>query len=149
MTAVYCISLLAKHLITSWWKTWVDWYQGNIIITKANTISAKTVYMAVPVKRYWKTIWEDASYTEHKESSFQKLTTRRGMAKSSLQKQNTNCAYLLLSTRISKVFYINKTCVNHRHQNHSPTSTSNTYHVEAASTWNAVMDNTLKHPKSI
>ena len=39
------------------------------------------VYMAVPVKRYWKTIWEDVSYTERKESIFQKLTTRREMTK--------------------------------------------------------------------
>ena len=147
--SIYYISLLAKHLIRYWWKTWAEGYQGNIIVTKANTISVNTVYMAVPVKRYWKTIWEDASYKEHKKSSFQKLMTRRGVTKSSLQKQNSNCTYLLSSTQILKLFYINKTRVNHYHQNPSPPNTNNTYHVEAASMWNAVMDDTLKHPKSI
>ena len=140
---------LAKYLIMYWWKTWADWYQSNIIITTANTISANIVYMAVPVKKYWKNIWKDASYMEHKESSFQKLTTRRGLTKSSFQKQNTNCAYFLSSTQISKVFYINKARVNPRHQNPSSPNTSNTYHVEAASTLHAVMDDTLMHPKSI
>ena len=138
--------MLAKHFIIYWWKTWVDWYWSNIVITTANAISASIVYMAVPVKSYWNTICEDVSYTEHKESSFQKLTTRRGVIKSSSQKQNTNWVYLLSSTRISKAFYVNKTCVNHCHQNPSPPNTSNKYYVEAASTWNAVMDNTLKHP---
>ena len=90
------LSLLAKHLIMHWWKTWADWYQSNIIITMANTVSANIVYMAAPVKKCWKNIWKGASYTEHKEWSFQKLMTRIGVTKSSLQKQNTNCAYLFV-----------------------------------------------------
>ena len=134
-----------KHLITYWWRTWAGWYRSNIIITTANFISTNIVYMAVPVKRYWKTIWEDANFTEDKESSYQKLATRRGMTKSSLQQQNTNSIYLLSSMQISKAFYVNKT----RHQNPSPPNTSNTSNEEAASMWNAVIDNTLKHPKSI
>ena len=89
-TSIYYISLRVKHLITYCWKTWADWYWDNIITTTIKDISVNIVYMAVPVKRYWKTIWEDASYTEHKESSFQKLATRRGVTKSSLQKQNNN-----------------------------------------------------------
>ena len=112
-------------------------------------ISANIVYMAALVKRYWRTIWKDASYTGLKESSTHKLTTRRGVAKSSLQKQNTNYVYILSSTRILKAFCVNKTHVSHRHQNCSPPSTSITYHVGAASTWNAVMGNTLNHPKWI
>ena len=115
ITWICYILLLAKHLIMYWWKTWADWYQVNIIITTTKNISANIVYMAAPLKRYWKTIWNDASYKGHKESRTQKLTTRRGTAKSSLQKQNTNYVYLLLSMQISKVFYINKTCVRHCH----------------------------------
>ena len=103
-------------------------------MTTIKDISVNIVCMAVPVKRCWKTIWEDASYTEYKESSFKKLTTRRGVTKSSLQEQNTNCAYLLSSMRIWKAFYIKKTRVNHCHQNPSPPNTTNTYHMEAAST---------------
>ena len=120
ITWIYHISQLMKHLVTYWWKTWVDWYQDNIIITKTNDISVNIVYMAAPVKRYWKTIWEDASYPGHKKSSFQKLMTIRGVIKSSLQKQNTNYVYLLSSTQISKVFHVSKTRVNHRHWNPSP-----------------------------
>ena len=136
---IYYISLLAKHLMRYWWKTWADWYQVNIIITTTKNISANIVCMAAPVKRYWKTIWKDASYTGHKESTSQKLKKRRGMTKSSLQKQNTNYVYLLSSTQILKKFYVNKTHMNHRHQNPSPPNTSITYHVGDASTWNAVM----------
>ena len=57
----------------------------------------------------------------------QNLTTRRGMTKSSLQKENANYVYLLSSTHISKAFYINKTRVSHRYQNPSPPNTSITY----------------------
>ena len=53
---------------------------------------------------------------------------------------------LTSSTWISKAFCVNKARMNHRHQNSSPPNTSNKYHVEAASTWNAVMYDTLKHP---
>ena len=101
--------------------------------------------MTVPVKRYCKTIWEDTSYTGPNESSSQKLRTRSSIRKSNLQKLNTD--YLLSSMPISKVFYVNKTRVNHHHQDPSPPNTSSTYHVEVASMWNAVMDNTLKHPQ--
>ena len=68
---------------------------------------------------YWKTIWKDASYTGHRESNSWKLTTRRGVRKSSLQKQNTNYVYLLPCTQISKAFYVNKTRMSHRHQSSS------------------------------
>ena len=146
---IYYISLLAKHLIMYWWKTWADWYWGNIIMTTTKDISVNIVCMAVSVKRYQKTILEDLSYTRHEESSFQKLMTRRGVAKSSLQKPNTNYVYLLSSTQILKAFYVNKTRVSHHHQNASPPNTSIRYHVETASTWNAVMGNTLKHSKWI
>ena len=110
-------------------------------------ISVKIVCTAAPVKRYWKTIWKGASYMEHKESSFQKLTTRKGMRKLNLQKQNTNCVYPLPSMWTWKAFYVKKTGVNHRHQNPSSPNTSNIYHVGATSTWNAVMENPLNHPK--
>ena len=90
--------------------------------------------MATPVKRHRKAICKDANYMEHKESSFQRLTTRRGVKKLNLQKQNTNCVYLLSSMRISKAFYKNKTRVSHRHQNPSPPNTSNTDHVGVTST---------------
>ena len=145
ITWIYYISLLVKHPITYCWKTWADWYQGNLIITTTKNISANIVYMTKPMKRYWKINWKDTSYTELKESSFQMLTTRRDVTKFNLQKQNTNCNYLLSSTRISKVFYLNNTHVDHLHQNPSSPNTSNTYHVGAASTWNAVMDDTLNH----
>ena len=82
-------------------------------------------------------------------TKIQKLTTRRGMTKSSLQKQNTNYVYLLSSTRISKAFYINKTRVSHRYQNPSPPNTNITYHEEATSTGNALMEDTLNHLKWI
>ena len=100
-------------------------------------ISVNVVYMTKPVKRYCKkkkNIWKDASYTGHKESSSQKLMTKRNATKSSLQKQNTNCVYFLSSIWISKVFYLNKTRMNHRHQNPSSANTSILYHVRAAST---------------
>ena len=54
---------------------------------------------------------------------------RRDLTKSSLQKRNTE-------TRIS-----------HHHQNPSPLDNNITYPVGAASTSNAVMDNTLNHSK--
>ena len=135
------LSLLIKHLIKYWWMTWADWYLSNIIITTGNTISVNIVCTAAPVKR--KTIWKDASYTVHTESSSQKLKTRRGVTKLNLQKRNANYVYLLSSMGISKVLYANKTCVYHRHQNLSPSNTNITYHLGAASTWNAVMDDIL------
>ena len=147
-TRIYYISMLEKHFITYWWETWADWFQVNMITTTKN-ISANIVCTAVPVKRYWKTIWKDTSYTGRKESSSQKLMTRRGVTKSNLQKQNTNYVYLLLSTQILKAFYVNKTRVSHRHRNLSPPNTSITYHLGAASTWNVLMGHTLNHPKWI
>ena len=48
-----------KHLITSSWKTWANWYLSNIIITTINTISVNIICMAALVKRYSKTIWKD------------------------------------------------------------------------------------------
>ena len=39
-----------------------------------------------------------------------------------------NYFYLLSSRRISKAYYVNKTHVNHRHQNPLPPNTSITYH---------------------
>ena len=74
-------------------------------------------------------------------SKSKRLTTRWGTTKSNSQKQNTNYIYLLLSMWILKVFYVNKTHVSHCHQNPSLPNTSITYHVGAASMWNAVMDN--------
>ena len=144
---IYYISLLVKHHITHCWKTWADWYWGNLIITTTKNISANIVYMTKPVKRFWTTISKGESYTEHKESSFQKQTTRSGATKLNLQKQNTNCVYLLPSTWISKVFYLNKAHVDHRHENPLYPNTSNMRHVGAASIWNAVMGDTLNHPK--
>ena len=141
ITWIYYISLLLKNFITYWWITWADWYQANIIITKVKHISVNIVCTAAPVKRYWKTIWKDASNTGRK-----KVTTRRDVTKSNLQKQNTN---LFSSTQILKAFYVNKTPLSHRHQNLSPPNTSITYHVGAASTSNAVMWNILNHPKWI
>ena len=59
---------------------------------------------------------------------------KKCLRKLSLQKQNTHYVYLLSSMQISKVFYIDKTRVNHRHQNILPPSTRIMYHVRAAST---------------
>ena len=73
-------------------------------------ISDNIVYMTKQVKRYWKkNSWKDASHRGHKESSSQKLTTRRSATKSSLQRHDTNYVYLLSDMQISKVFYVNKT----------------------------------------
>ena len=130
ITWIYYTSLL-KNLITYWRKTWADWYQVNIIITNKKHISANIICMVVPVKKYLKAIWKDASYTVHKESSF-KLVIRRDVKKLSLQKQYTNCVYLLSSMRISKACYVNKTRVNHRHQNPSLTNTNITLYAGAA-----------------
>ena len=88
-----------------------DWYQVNIIITETKHIFVNIVCMTTQVKRYWKTIRKDASYMGRQESSSKKLTTRRGVKKS-----NNNYVYLLLSTRILKAFYVNKTRGSHRHQ---------------------------------
>ena len=67
-------------------------------MTTTKNISVSIVCIAASVTRFWKTIWEDVSYTEHKESRFQKLMTRRSVTESSLQKPNTNYLYLLSST---------------------------------------------------
>ena len=99
------ISLLVKHLIIYCWKTWAHWYQDKIIIATTKTISDNIVYMTKQWRGIEKNLWKDASYTKHKESSSQKLTTRRSTTKSSLQKQNTNYVYLLSSMQISKVFF--------------------------------------------
>ena len=139
ITLIYYISLLMKNLITYWWKTWADWYRDNISMTKTQNISPNIVCMAVLVKKYWKTIWKDASYMGHKESTSQELTTRRDVTKSKLQKQNSNYVFLLWSTQISQACHVNKTPVSHYHQNPSPPNTSIKYHVGAASTWNVVM----------
>ena len=136
-----------KHLIKYCWKTWAEWYQDKIITTTTKIISDNIVCMAKPVKRYWKSIWKDAGYTGHKESRSHMLKRKRSATKSSLKKQNTNYIYLLSSMRISKVFYVNKTCVIHRHQNSSSPNISIMYPVGAASLWNAVMGNTLNHTK--
>ena len=55
--------VLVKNLITYWWKTWADWYWDNIIMTRAKYVSANIVCIAASVKRYWKNIWKDPSYT--------------------------------------------------------------------------------------
>ena len=144
---IYYMSLLAKHLITYCWKTSADLYQDTIIII------ATKIFLTILFKRLnqWrsieKSIWKDASYMGHKESSSQKLTTGRGATKSKLQKPNTNYVYISSSMQISKVFYVNKTCVSHCNQNPSSSNTSITYHVGALSMWNAVIGNTFNHPK--
>ena len=66
ITWIYYISQLVKNLIAYWWNTWADWYWDNIIMTTTKDISANIVCMAVPVKRYWKTIRKDGSYTGQK-----------------------------------------------------------------------------------
>ena len=124
ITLIYYISLRAKHLIRYWCKTWADWYYVNIIIIKEKHISASIVCMAVAVKRYWKTIWKDASYRRQKESSSQKVTTKRRVAKSNLHKESTNYIYLLSFTQISKAFYVDQTRVSHCHSSPSPPNTS-------------------------
>ena len=50
-----------------------------------------------------------------------------GVERPSLQKPHTNYIYLLPSTRISKVFYVNKSRVSYRHQNPSPLYLSRIY----------------------
>ena len=76
-----------------------------------------------------KTIWKDASYIGRKDSSSPKVTTKRGLAKSNLQKKNANYIYLLSSRWILKTFYVNKSRVSHHHQNPSPPNTNITYHL--------------------
>ena len=66
ITWIYYMSLLMKNLITYWRKTWADWYRDYIITAKVTNISVNIAWMAAPVKRYWKTIWKDASYTGHR-----------------------------------------------------------------------------------
>ena len=144
---IYYISLLTKHLITYCSKSFADWYQDKIIITTTKIFLIILFTWLNQWRGIEKNIWKDASYTEHRESSSQKLTTRRSATKSSLQKPNTNYVYLLSSMQISKVFYINKTRVSHGDQNPSSPSTSITYHVGAASTWNEMISNTFNHPK--
>ena len=108
-----------------WLKTWADWYWDKIIMTTTKDTSVNFVCMTVSVKRYWKTIQEDVSYTGHKESSFQKLMTRRGVTQSSLQKPDTNYVYLLSSTQTLKAFYVNKARASHHYQIlHHPIPTS-------------------------
>ena len=99
-----------------WLKTWADWYWDKIIMTTTKDTSVNFVCMTVSVKRYWKTIQEDVSYMGHKESSFQKLMTRRGVTQSSLQKPDTNYVYLLSSTQTLKAFYVNKARASHHYQ---------------------------------
>ena len=149
ITKIYYISLLAKHLIMYWWKTWADCYWDNMIMTTAKDVSVNIVCMTVPVKWYWKTILEDASYMGHKVPSSQRLTTRRGMKMLSLQKQITNYIYLLSFAWILKALHVNKTRASHRHQNPSLPNTNNTYHLEDASMLNVVMGNTLNYLKWI
>ena len=48
-----------------------------------------------------------------------------------------------------KVYLINKTQVRHRRQNPLSPNTNIMYHVEIASSWHAVMDNTLNPPRWI
>ena len=104
-------------------------------------------WRGIEKKNKKKTTWKEASYTGHKGSSSQKMTTRRSATKSSLHKQNTNYVNFLSSIQISKVFYVNKTPVGHCHQNPSSPNTSITYHVGAASMWNAVIGITLNYSK--
>ena len=81
ITWINHISLLRKHLIMYWWKTWADWYGDNITFTTTTKNSTNIVYMVVPVERYWKTIWKDESYMSHKDLSSQKLTIKKDMFK--------------------------------------------------------------------
>ena len=103
-------------------------------MTKTKSIFANIVCMAVPVKRYWKTIWKIVSYTGRKKSSSQKLATRRGVTKSNIRK-TVSYVYLLSSTRISKAHYVNKMNMSHLHENPSPPNANIRYHVGDASAW--------------
>ena len=60
-------------------------HQVNTTIATTKDISVNIVCKAVSMKRYWKTIWKDVSYTGHRESSFHKLKTKIGVTKSSLE----------------------------------------------------------------
>ena len=119
ITWIYYISLLVKHLIMYWWKTWAGWYRDNIIMTKAKNISVNIVCTAAPVKRHWKTIWKDASYTGRKESDDKKGRDKIKFTQAEYQLRLPFVIYANL-----KAFYINKTCVSHRHQNPLPPNTS-------------------------
>ena len=116
----------------------------NIIIANTKHVSVNIVYMVVAVKRYWKTISKDASYTGHKESD-----SRSWRQEKKWQSQICKIKipiYLLSSTRILKTYHVSKTHVSHCHLNPPPPNANSTYHVGAASMRNAVMDNTLNNP---
>ena len=103
-------------------------------MTKAKNISANIVFMAVRTSEdVLKNHLERFKLHGEQRIKLPKLTTRRGIAKTSLQKQNTNYVYLLSSMWISKLFYITKIRVNHYHQNLSPPNSSNIYNVETES----------------
>ena len=146
MAWIYYISLLMKHLITFCWKTWGDWYQDKKMITTTKNISGNIVYMIKPVKKYWKKKHlKRCKLHRTQKIKLPEASDKKECNKVKSTKQNTNYVYLLSSVQISKVFCLNKTPVDYRHQNPSSTNTSITYHVEAASTWNTVMGNTLNH----
>ena len=65
---------------------------------------------------------------------FPEADDKKERGRTKFTKRNTKYVYLLSSPWSSKAFYLNKSCVSHRHQNPSPPNTSITYHVGAAST---------------
>ena len=144
---IYHMSLLVRYLKTYCWKTWAHWYQDKIIITTTKTISDNIVYMTKQWRGIEKKHLERCKLHDAQRIKFPEAGDKKECNKVKPTKQNTNYFYLLLSMRISKVFYLNKIRVGHRHQNPSSPNTSITYHVEAAFMWNAVMSNTLNQPK--
>ena len=90
--------------------------------------------MAVLVKRYRKTIWQDASYTEHKESSSQNLTTKKGREKVKFTKTEYQQRLPFVIYVDFESVYVNKTRASDCYKNCSPSNISITYHEGAAST---------------
>ena len=143
---IYYISRLVKHLIMYWWRSWAGWYRDYNNNKHKKYFSWYCLYCCTSEDKL-KNHLERCKLHMRKEYSSQKLTTRRGVTKSNLQKHNTNYVYLLSTMWISKAFYVNKTCLSYRHQNLSPPIIR--YHVGAASKWNELMGNILNHPKWI
>ena len=111
---IYYISRLVKHLIMYWWRSWAGWYRDYNNNKRKKYFSWYCLYCCTSEDKL-KNHLERCKLHMRKEYSSQKLTTRRGVTKSNLQKQNTNYVYLLSSTWISKAFYVNKTRVSHQH----------------------------------
>ena len=148
ITWIYYISLLAKHLISYWCKTWADWYQVNITNNYHKKYFCQYCLHGCISEEVLKNHLKKCKL--HKA---QRIKLLEADDKECDKIKFTKTQYQLRLPFVIyvdfKAFYINKSHVSHHHINPSSPNTSITYHVGAASKWNAVMGNTLNHPKRI